>query len=303
MSVSNFLFGGNQPTTTSSGGTSSTNLPAWYNDYSQGLIQRANAIASQPYQAYGGARVASPTNLQQGAWAQTPQLAGQFQQNIGGAIQGTQNALNSADPNTVASTAQNAFMNPYQNAMLDYTNQSANRNWQNNIMPQLNNQAIGAGQWGSSRAGRALGNAYGGWQSDLNNQIGNIMGGNWNNALNQANTNLTQRLAGASQLGTQAQQALTGGLQGAAAMNTAGQEQNAYNQKNLDLAQQDFQNQMNYPKSQLGFLQSILQGTQLPTTNTSTSTGAVQLPTQSPLAQIAGAATGIAGLGKLFDIN
>ena len=50
VDINDYLFGVNAPPSVTTYGTSTTTTPAWYNDYTQGLIGKANAIAAEPYQ-------------------------------------------------------------------------------------------------------------------------------------------------------------------------------------------------------------------------------------------------------------
>ena len=70
-----------------------------------------------------------------------------------------------------------------------------------------------------------------------------------------------------------------------------GGQQQGINQAGLDLMYQDYQNQLQFPYQQIGFLSNILQGT--PMGQTTTMTG--QTPTPSMGQQLAG--LGITGLG------
>jgi hypothetical protein len=78
MSLSNFLFQGAPPPSVTQYGTSTQGLPQWLSDYTQGLLGKANAVAAEPYQAYGGPRIADFTGDQQNAFTQTRTAANAF---------------------------------------------------------------------------------------------------------------------------------------------------------------------------------------------------------------------------------
>jgi len=91
MAFTDFLFQGSPPPSVTTYGETTTNVPAWYNDYTQGLISRANAIAAEPYQAYGQQRIASLDPAQEAAYNKATNLESQYspfmslaQQNIQG---------------------------------------------------------------------------------------------------------------------------------------------------------------------------------------------------------------------------
>ena len=91
------------------------------------------------------------------------------------------------------------------------------------------------------------------------------------------------------------------GLTGAAATEAVGAEQQAMNQKNLDLAYQDFQTQTQYPEQQLGFLSNIVRG--LPSgggTTSGTTSSVGNTYSASPLASLASAGLSAAALSNLL---
>jgi hypothetical protein len=91
------------------------------------------------------------------------------------------------------------------------------------------------------------------------------------------------------------------GITGAAALEATGAQQQAMNQKNLDLAYQDFQQQTAYPEQQLGFLSNIVRG--LPSggsTGSQTSTSLGSTYSASPLASLASAGLSAAALSNLL---
>lgn len=90
--ISDFLFGGAPPTSTTTYGSTTSTLPAWYNDYTQGLLAKANTIAAQPYQTYQGPRVAPATSQQQQAWQGASDMQGQWNPTLQSGINMTQQA-------------------------------------------------------------------------------------------------------------------------------------------------------------------------------------------------------------------
>jgi len=79
MGVLDFLFQGSPPASVTTYGETTSNVPAWYSDYTQGLISRANSIAAEPYQPYNQARIAAFDPFQNQAYEQAGALAGQYQ--------------------------------------------------------------------------------------------------------------------------------------------------------------------------------------------------------------------------------
>jgi hypothetical protein len=79
MAFTDFLFQGSPPPSVTTYGETTTNVPAWYSDYTQGLISRANAIAAEPYQPYGQQRIADLDPAQQQAYSNVLDMQGQYQ--------------------------------------------------------------------------------------------------------------------------------------------------------------------------------------------------------------------------------
>lgn len=230
--------------------------------------------------------------------------------------------------------AVNDYMSPYTQNVTDRIAQLGTRNLTENILPGLQDQFVAAGQSGSRRAGefanravrdtqdsvlgaqanalesgyQTAGNLFNADQNraaGLASTAGSLAGtemGNLGN-LGQLTGNLTAETAnrgitGGSALASNATAAQGAGLRDNAALEAAGQAQQQNQQQNLDLAHSDFVEQRDYPKTQTEWLNSIMRGMQ-PGTNSSTTT-TQQTPGTSPLAQIAGAGTGIAGLLSAF---
>ena len=103
MGILDFLFQGSPPSSVTTYGETTQDLPTWYSDYTQGLISRANAIAAEPYRAYNQPRIAGLDYGQERAYEEAFGLAGQYQPTINAALnlaqQGGQgSALQAAQP-------------------------------------------------------------------------------------------------------------------------------------------------------------------------------------------------------------
>jgi hypothetical protein len=111
MGVLDFLFQGSPPPSVTTYGETTSNVPAWYSDYTQGLISKANAIAAEPYQPYNQARIAGYDPLQTAAYNNTANLSGTYQP----MMDMSKNAIYNAGAGSSLSTAQ-----PYINQALQY---------------------------------------------------------------------------------------------------------------------------------------------------------------------------------------
>jgi hypothetical protein len=224
------------------------------------------------------------------------------------------NAASQAVPDVVGS-----YMNPYQDLVTNRMGDLAARQISEKLLPQLSDTFTRAGQYGSTRQQDLAQRGVRDISENLASQIGSQLAQGYTTAGTQAQADL-QRLAQMGQAagtltGTQQQQlanianvqaglgqkeqAL--GIQGAAALEATGAQQQAMNQKNLDLAYQDFLTQTQYPQQQIGFLSNVIRG--LPSgggTQTGQTTGMGQQYSASPLAQLASAGLSAAAISNLL---
>ena len=325
MGVLDFLWQGKPPPSVTTYGTKVDSIPQFMTDYTLGLLSKANAVASEPYQAYGAARLANFTPEQTQAFNLPNDSMGMYQPTLNSAIDMTQqggqyNLAGAAQPymsaaSQTAPSVVGQYMNPYQNAVVDRIGQLAGRNLRENLMPNVNSNFIRAGQFGSAGQQSAIGNAlrdtqesalaaqskalqegYGAAtkaaqddlsrQSDLAKTAGNI-------AQNEA----ANRLTAGSQMGTLGSMGQTMNLKDIAAQEAVGITKQGLNQKNLDLAYKDFADQRKYPQDQLAMLNSLIRGLPYTKSEESSATGPAASYQASPLAQLAGAAA----LGNSFS--
>jgi hypothetical protein len=329
MGIADFLFEGKAPPSTTTYGSTQANIPQWMNDYNLGLVSRANAIAAEPYQAYGGPRVAGFTPDTQNAFNLTRQAANAYQGPLSQALGLTESAmapgsggLSAAQPFINAGTrsypgAASQYMNPYVQNVIDRAKLEANRNYSESILPALDAKFTAGGQYGSSamarEANRAARDVTEGLQSQANaalsqayttgadifaqDQSRQLGAGQLAGQLGAADQET--KLRGAAQLGLLGQTQQELGLKGAGALDTVGQMQQQQ-QKNLDPAYQDFLAQKNYPRENIDWLSSVIRGMPAPVSSTTTSTGPASTYQPSPLNQFGSAATGIAGLLQIL---
>lgn len=199
MGILDFLFEGAPPPSVTEYGVTTENLPAWYSDYTQGLIAKANAIAAEPYQTYGQPRLAQLDPYQTSAYQQTADLSGQISPLYGtarGYIQGAAapGATQAASPyltqaGTLATQFSGAdtsalaqpylqqagqlvtqaagpisgqiqnYMDPYREQVVNRIGELGQRQLTENILPTLQAQGISSGQFGGTRSAEAMGRA------------------------------------------------------------------------------------------------------------------------------------------------
>jgi len=327
MGALSFLNQGTTPSANSSTTTSSTSLPSWYTDYTAQILNTAAQFAAQPYQTYSGPRIAAQTSQTQDAYNAAPGVQG-VADSAAGSAQGDisagaseNNPLAAAQPylnngtdptyNTVQS-----YMNPYNTDVTNAIATAANTNFNNNTMPALQSSIIGAGNiTGSSTEGTNLmENAEQQNEQNINNTQAAALQSGYNGSLTaaqagaqnsltaagtaanantaQANTNINAGTA-ASNVGTQQ---TANDIAAQTNENTLGQQSQGYNQSNLNLAYQDYLNQLNYPLTGISEMQGALSGIQVPSGSTSSTygTGLAGSTGTSPLGTILGTTTGTA---------
>ena len=211
------------------------------------------------------------------------------------------------------------YMNPYQKNVIETMGSEAQRQLQEKILPAIGDQFTRAGQFGSSRQQEIAQRGVRDIASDLEANIGKQLAAGYTTAGTQAQNDLTRlasigKEAGAL-TGTEevnkanlaniqaglGQKAQTLGLTGAAALEGIGAQQQALNQKNLDLAYKDFKEQEAYPKEQIGWASNIVRG--LPSgggTTSQATTSVGNTYSASPLASLASAGLSAAAVGNLL---
>jgi hypothetical protein len=327
--VLDFLFEGRPPASVTTYGESSTNVPTWLSDYTQGLIARANTVSAEPYQAYQGPRVAGfntdQTNAQQavrnnqGVWGNDINTASTL---IGGA--GAASGLAAANPYLQAGTGSytdqvQKYMDPYANNVIDRSSELANRNFTEKLMPSIKSNFIKAGAYGSAGQQRAVGQALRDTTGEVQSQALAALSDAYKTGADiygqEANRNLTAGSTAGQLAGQDAGRSLQAGqglgtlaalrsqlsAQDAAALAQVGQEEQNQTQRNYDTAYGDFQAQRDYPKNQTEWLSNIIRGTNVGSTTSTTGTGPASVYQPSGISQLASVLSAYQGIKGLWD--
>ncbi len=185
MAVQDFLFQGAPPPSVTQYGTSTAGLPAWLSDYTQSLLSRANAVAAEPYQAYGAPRIADFSGDQKTAFGQTRTAATAYRPDFntargaydaagGFSATGAANpfidrasgidAMGQANPYMQGASqtfpqAVDSYMNPYTDKVVDRIGDLAARQLNEKLIPAAGDMFTRAGQFGSSRHVKEVGTA------------------------------------------------------------------------------------------------------------------------------------------------
>ena len=316
MGVLDFLFEGSPPPSTTTYGTTVENMPQWLSDYTQALIARANMVAGEGYQAYQGPRVAGFTDDQTNAFDVIRNNIGNWNDEFGASKTATSGALTQATPyfdKAMTNFDQAAgatpdqigrYMDPYVGNVIDRAKLETNRNWEENIMPGIEGRFITSGQSGSSghqnllqKAGRdvteglhsqslaALSDAYKTAGSQYQTDASRVAGlgqsiGQLGEMRGQLGLQTGAQLSGLAQL----QQQMAG--RDATALQAVGDTRQQQNQRNLDVAYQDFQNQRDYPRENVDWMSSIIRGMPYDRTTQTSGTGPANVYQPSPISQL-----------------
>jgi hypothetical protein len=249
------------PTTTAPGITSTESTVSNYAaPYVSDILSKAQGLSNTPYQAYTGELTAGPSDLQKAAFTGLGSLTtpSGFDQ----ASAGLQNLAGSTFGNAQAAQ----YMNPYLQASL--APQLALLQRQGDIQRQQDQSRLSqAGAYGGGRQAVMQG------QNELNtgllqsNMIGQGYNTAYNNAMNQYNADMNRQLQANQGLGSLATAQNQANLANLQAQEAGGATQRDIQQQADTAAQNQFNEERDYPKTQLQFEQSMLQGLPITTQN------------------------------------
>ena len=264
--------------------TSSTTVPPQFLNAYTNTVNRAQGVASQPYQAYTGNLVAGFSGDQSQAQQQVRNLQGSYNPLLGqaaGAVGASTKPLWSSVSPIDAQTI-GKYENPYQSQVIAAT-QAQIGNTDAQQQNQLEGQAGAAGAFGGNRLGVAQG-VLGGQQAIANNStLAGLNQSNYAQALQEANQQQQAQL-GANEAnawlnsqagyayGNLAQEGNSLGLTDASALATSGLTQQQQQQAGLNTAYEQWQARQAFPYQQTGWLANITEGIGSNVGGTSTTT-------------------------------
>lgn len=295
--ITDLLFGSSPLPQVTTQDKTSTTYPAWYQTWLNQLLGKAGSVANEPYQAYGAPRIAPTSADTSQAYSQVRQNQGAWQPTLG---QGISQISSAGGPFNQGEF--NQYMNPYVDSVVNRIGQLGGRNLSENLLPQVNDSFIKAGQFGSRGNFDLTGRAIRDTQEAVLAQQNQALAQGFDSSMKAYQDAMDRRLQSGQALGSAAQLGQGLGLQDAAALQGIGQAQEDKTQQSLNLGYQDFLEQRGYPRSQVDWLSNIIRGVPAPTQTTSTSTGPANQSQLAPnsLAQLAGTALGIYGLSGGF---
>ena len=283
-----FLFGSKQAQQTS---TSQVQLPEYMEKAASSLVATAGDVAKENFIPYTGPRLAGFSDLEQQAMAQAQQGRG-----LGG-LRGAQAFTATTAAGMPAAADISTYMNPYMTNVADVAARELTRRSE---MQQAANQAQAAqaGAFGGSRADIVEAERQRNLQQGLGDIYTQAQARAFDTALKAAQQDRKTQLA--SGLGMAQTAATADALEASDIQRQLGIGglQRGMDQAVLDLGYQQFVQERDFPKQQLGFYSDILRG--VPTGSMTTTTGpAPQQP--SLFGQIAGA--GIGALGAAGNLG
>jgi hypothetical protein len=199
-----------------------------------------------------------------------------------------------ADPtyNTVGK-----YMSPYIQNVNDALAAQAGRNLQQNLLPQISDTFVGAGQQQGTRQGEFTSRALRDSQTALLEQQAANLNQGYQGALTAAQADAQRALTAGAQASNLAGAAQGYGLTDVAALQGVGQQVSNKAQTGADIAYQNFVQQRDWPLRNIGALTAVLSGTQPQYATSAYQTGPVSSQTGiSPLGQLATGATAVAAL-------
>jgi hypothetical protein len=216
--ISSFLFEGKPPPNVNKYGTTTTSVPAWLENYVQGTLNKANRIAAQPYQTYGGQRIAAPNADMQAGWQMARDTASSYQpyfqsaqaslgaSGAGGAAGAAapfigaaagMSATGAASPYLNAAsmgsnTLVSGYLSPYQNAVVDQIGRKGQETLQSNLHT-LGDDFIKAGSLGGTRHMDAAGRAATTMTQAVTDAQGQLLNQGYQTALGAAQNDLARQ--------------------------------------------------------------------------------------------------------------
>jgi len=261
-----------------------------YDDNISGLVNSilnaAQGEANAPYTPYTGQRIAglNQDELKSDQTVRDNYLTTQplYSQGTNLINQGT-TGLNNLMTNqgTWNQNTASQYMSPYISNVINSTSEEALRNNQM-ALNQIRGNAAMSGAFGGSGDILAQTEAWNNNQRNLNSTIADLYNTGYNNAQTQFNADRDFGLKGVNQYNTQSEalQNLGANQQAAlykdtSALKTVGSNTRDIAQTNLNTAYSDWENQKDYNKNQLNWLQNLLTGA----SNANQATGSTRVTT------------------------
>lgn len=266
-------------------------IPDWLEGAFKGVISKAGQVANTPFNPATMRNVASFSGDQNAAFQQARDMTGNWQPNLNTAAGFAQQA-----GSTIAPSAINQYMNPFQGQVIDATMANIG---QNNALQQqqLQGNAALQGALGGDRVKVAQAELARQQGLAANQTFAGLNAQNFNQALGAAQADRTAAGNAATQFGSLANQVSALGAGDYSRLLAQGGLQQGLGQQMLDTSSANAAAQSQYPFALTGWEQGVYTGAAPNFTGyTSTATG----PSPSPLNSILG--LGAMGLGAYMGM-
>ena len=340
-SLSGFLTQGAPVPAQPTGSDTSTSFPLWLQQFVYNTANAASNLASQPYSQYPNQQVATPSTATQQAWGMATNNVGNYAPALNNAVNYT--ATGAAPISTPApitsptittptlnSNDINQYLNPYQNQVVGALQQASNTNFFNNVLPNVQDRFVSAGQSRSPQEMQATNNAIYQNQQALDQAVAGSLASGYNTATQTAQQQQQQQLGLAQQqqgfqtglaqqqqgVNLSTQQANRAAAQTAGAqfgqlgaltqqlgatdtgqIAAAGSAQDQVNQANINAALNNFYSQQQWPYQNLAYASNIIRGLQVPSNQQTVGTTYNVPYSASPLSTFIGTTLGASALG------
>jgi hypothetical protein len=260
MPFSDFLWNGAPPPSVTTESNQQGNMPLWYSQYTQGLLNRASAVAGEPFQVYPGQRIAGFTDPQQQAFQNAQNTARDWQPAMQGAMQATQSGAQPFDQGNLQQ-----YLSPYLSGVTGEIERQGWRNFDTNVSDRLRSEFVGSGQMGSERHMGKFNEAAADTQREILGQSALANQRGYEAAMGDYGKWQDRSLTAGQNLANMAGQQQTLDTRTSAGLEAVGAQQQAMDQANLNLGYQDFVEQRDYPRQNVAFMNAAMRGLQVPT--------------------------------------
>ena len=286
-------------TTTTS---SVSDVPDWYRPYATDLLAKSKSVTEEPYQTYGGERLADFSGDTNASFDMIRQQAGAGTPGIDAGIDAATGTAG-YQARQIPGTDLSPYFNPFTENVLDVQKRRATQTF-GEQQAARDTSAVQAGAFGGDR--RFVADSLA--QRDLNDQLQGIEATGLRDMFDRGTTlfqnDETNRRLGAGMgldaaglLGQLGQTKSDIGFRNAEALSGVGAKTQQREQAGLDMAYKDFTSQRDYPSQQLSLYSQLLSGSPV-TPNTTTTTTE---PAPDFLSQLLGLGVGAAGIWDLFN--
>jgi hypothetical protein len=247
-------------------------------------IQWSQNVANTPYIPYTAPTVAELSPLQTQAYSKIQANQGAWEPQFTQAQTGIGNLGKTTSVQNVGT-----YMNPYQQNVLDVIAKQGSRNLTENLLPGVSDAFIRAGAFGSGRMGEFGERAVRDTQEAILNQQAQAQQQGYTQALQASSADLARQQGALGQVADLSKIGQALRTSDVAALESAGATQRALEQQKLDSALAKYQTEVNYPKSQLDWLNAQVRGMApaVPTSTTQSTGTTGQSYSASPLSQLA----------------